>query len=196
MRPIPLLLVASLALGCAADPIAPRTAPVDPQLQLAQAAAEFPNVIRVQDYFVFGIQDPSTDLLAVAGLPDDPPRTWFYCGGTDFGAVVDLQFAGVLKSAINTLMKGSDVNIDVYRRSTFFSICDSPVLAHGKGRVMYVDNALEFIPGKLDSYGFRIEGPVTLAASGTAMLLAHNRWHILPDGTPQLIFRKVNLLGP
>lgn len=80
MRPFLLLLVTSFALGCAADTTEPRTARLSPQFAVATTAAEFPNVVRFRDQYVFGIQDPETDLLAIAGLPNDPKQS-YWCGG-------------------------------------------------------------------------------------------------------------------
>lgn len=192
LRPFPLLLVSSFALACAVDTTEPRPAPLDPRLTAVSAESEFPNVVRYQDQFVVSIQDPQTDLIAFAGLPDDPAQSAF-CGGPDAFAIIDFQDAGVRQGVIHSLGKGDEVNLDVYQRSTFVSPCVSTPIAEGTGRVMYVDNDAFVTGDGGNSWGFHMEGDVTLAAGGTAHLLAHNRFQILPDGTFRRVFRQVRL---
>jgi hypothetical protein len=190
---LPLLLLAtSLALGCAADSTEPRPAPFHPTLAAVAAGPEFPNVVRYQDQFVVSIQDPETDLWAFAGLPDDPTQSAF-CGGDEPFAIVDFQLAGVREGAVHAWAKGDDVNLDVYQRSTFVSPCVSTPIAEGTGRVMYVDSDA-FLTGHAGvSWGFRMGGDVSLVGGGSAHLLAHNRFQILPDGTFRRVFRQVRL---
>jgi hypothetical protein len=188
--PPPLLLVSSFALACAVDSTSPPRALLQPRLDVTVAAPEFPNVVRFQDQFVFAIADPETDLFAIAGLPDDPTQE-IGCGGSEPYAIVDFQFVG--QDVIRALAKGDDVNLDVYRRSTFVSSCVSTPIAEGIGRVVYVDNDA-FITGVGgNSWGFNMEGDVTLVGGGRAHLLAHNRFQILPDGTFRRVFRQVRL---
>ena len=192
MRPSPLLLVSSFALACAVDSTSPPSAPLHPRLDVTAAAPEFPNVVRFQDQFVFGIQDPETDLIAFAGLPDDPTQSAF-CGGDEPFAIVDLQLASVREGAVHAWAKGDDVNLDVYRRSTVGSPCVSTPIAEGTGRLMYVDSDAFLTGTGGASWGFRMGGDVTLVGGSSAHLMAHNRFQILPDGTFRRVFRQVRL---
>lgn len=192
MRPSLLLLVSSFALGCAVDSTEPPTAPFHARMAAVAAGPEFPNVIRFQDQFWFGIQDPETDLIAFAGLPDDPKQS-AACSGSEPYAIVDIQFAGVRQEVIHALAKGDEVNLHVYQLSTFQGFCVSSPIAQGKGRIVYVDNDA-FVTGTgANSWGFRMGGDVSLVGGGSAHLIAHNRWQILPDGTFRRVFRQVRL---
>lgn len=193
MRLLPLLLVTCVALGCAVDSTEPRPLPLQPQFAVTQAQ-EVPNVVRFGSQYFFGITDTETDLIAFAGLPADP-KNWYGCGGNEPLETVDFQYVGLLQDAIKGLMKDGDVNLHVYQFSTYRGFCVSTPLAQGKGRAMYVDNNVFFSPDltNSNSWGWRMEGPVTLTAGGTANLMAHNRWQFLPNGTFRRIFRQVRL---
>ena len=185
------LFAASFALGCAADSAGPISAPLQPRLDLT-TGAEFPNVLRFQSAFVFAVQDPETDLIAIAGLPDDPTQGPG-CGGSEPLSIADIQWAGVRQEVIHALAKGDDVNLHVYQLSTFQGPCRSSPIAVGEGRITYVDND-RFLSGtRANTWGFRMGGTVSLAGGGSAHLMAHNRFLILPDGTFSRIFRQVRL---
>ena len=192
MRPSPLLLVSSFALACAVDSTSPPSAPLHPRLDVAVEGPESPNVIRFQDQFVISIQDPETDLWAFAGLPDDPTQSAF-CGGDEPFAIVDFHDAGIRQGVEHLVAKGDEVNLDVYQRSTFVSPCVSTPIAEGTGRVMYVDNDAFLAGDGGNSWGFRMGGDVTLVGGGSAHLMAHNHFQILPDGTFRRVFRQVRL---
>jgi hypothetical protein len=192
IHPSPLLLVSSFALACAVDSTSPPSAPLHPQLDVAAAGPEFPNVVRFRDQFVISIQDPETDLIAFAGLPDDPTQSAF-CGGDEPFAIVDFHDAGVRQGVDRLVAKGDEVNLDVYQRSTFVSPCVSTPIAEGTGRVMYLDNDAFITANGANSWGFRMEGDVTLVGGGSAQLMAHNHFQILQDGTFRRLFRQVRL---
>lgn len=192
MRPSLLLLATSFALGCAVDSTGPPTAPVQPRLVAATAGPEFPNVVRFQGEFVFSIQDPTTDLIAWAGAPDDPAAA-IPCGGDQPFAIVDFQDAGVRQDVIHRLVKGDPVNLHVFRLSTFVNPCVSSPIAVGEGRLMYVDNDAFLSGSGTNSWGFRMGGEVTLVGGGTAHLMAHNRFQVFPDGTFRRVFRQVRM---
>lgn len=191
MRPSLLLLATSFALGCAVDSTGPPTAPLRARLDIATAGPEFPNVVRFQGEFVFAIQDPETDLIAFAGLPDDPWQDTF-CGGSEPYAIVDFQESGHRQEVIHALVRGDEVNLHVFQRSTFVDCVSSPI-AVGEGRLMYVDNDLFASGTRANSWGFRMGGTVSLVGGGSAHLMAHNRFQILPDGTFRRVFRQVRL---
>jgi hypothetical protein len=192
MRPSLLLLATSFALGCAVDSTGPPAAPLLPRLVATTAGPEFPNVVRFQGEFVFAIADTETDLFVIAGLPDDPTQSAF-CGGDEPFAIVDFQEAGVQQGVIHALVKGDEVNLHVYQFSTFVSPCVSTPIAVGTGRIMYLDNDVFVTGSGANSWGFRIGGEVSLVGGGTAHLMAHNRFQILPDGTFRRVFRQVRL---
>lgn len=193
MRPSLLLLLTPFAVGCAVDTTAPRPVPFQSRLSVVAASEESPKIMRFRDQFVFGILDTKTDLLGIAGLPDDISRS-VDCGGTDPFAVVDFKQVTVRDEIIHWLVRGHDVNLDVYKLSTFEGICTSPRVAHGKGTIKYHDNDL-FETGKENTFGWWAGGPVTLASGGSANLLMHNLWQLLPNGTFRRIFRQVKLSG-
>jgi len=149
-------------------------------------------VVRFQDQFVVSIQDPTTDLIAFAGLPDDPTQSAF-CGGDEPFAIVDFHDAGVRQGVEHIVAKGDEVNLDVYQRSTFVSPCVSTPIAEGTGRVMYLDNDAFVTGNGANSWGFRMGGRVTLVGGGSAQLMAHNHFQILQDGTVRRLFRAVRL---
>lgn len=192
MRPSLLLLATSFALGCAVDSTEPPAAPMHVRFDVVAASPEFPNVVRFQDQFVFSIQDPETDLIAFAGAPDDPAQA-VPCGGDQPFAIVDFQDAGVRQGVIHRLVTGDDVNLHVFRLSTFVSPCVSIPIAVGEGRLMYVDNDTFLSGTRANSWGFRMGGDVTLVGGGSAHLIAHNRFQVLPDGTFRRVFRQVRL---
>jgi hypothetical protein len=192
MRPSLLLLATSFALGCAVDSTGPPAAPLVPRLVATTAGPEFPNVVRFQGEFVFAIADTETDLIAFAGLPDDPMQSAF-CGGDEPFAIVDFQEAGVQQGVIHALVKGDEVNLHVYQFSTLEGPCVSSPIAEGKGRVMLLDNDVFVTGSGANSWGFRMGGDVSLVGGGSAHLMAHNRFQILPDGTFRRVFRQVRL---
>lgn len=193
MRPYPLLLLPAFALGCSVDTTGPRPTPFHSLLSVTAADEVSPKIIRFRDQFLFGILDTNTDLLGIAGLPDDISRS-SACGGTDPFAVVDFKQVTVRNDIIHWLVRGHDVNLDVYQLSTFEGFCVSAPLAHGRGTIKYHDNDV-YETGKENTFGWWAAGPVAFASGGSANLLMHNLWQLLPDGTFRRIFRQVKLSG-
>ena len=198
MRSYSFLIAPVLALGCAVDTTGPRPhQPLIAPFSIAAAAA-LPNVVRFRNEFLFLIQDRETDLLAIAGLPDNPKEV-IECGGTEelHFAVADIQWVGVQSDVTKALARGADYNLDVYQLSSFRGVCESDPIAHGIGRVRYDENDVFRTGGRTDTYGFWISGPVTLTTGGAANLLAHGLYQITPDagGVPQEIVGSVALLG-
>ena len=186
-----LLLATSFALGCAVDSTGPRSAPLQTRLDVAAAGPEFPNVVRFQDQFAVSIQDPQTDLLVWAGLPDDPTQSDL-CGGDEPFGIIDFQSAG-LRQGVEIVVAKGEVNLDVYQRSTFVNPCVSTPIAEGTGRVTYTDNDAFVTGNGGNSWGFHMGGEVALVGGGSAHLVAHNRFQILPDDTFRRVFRQVRL---
>jgi len=198
MRPYSLLLVPALVLGCRIDATEPRAVPFHPQSAVAAASAALPNVVRFRNEFVFLIEDRETDLFAIAGLPDHPKEV-VECGGIEplhFG-IADIQWVGMWPDVVIALAKGADYNLDVYQFSSFAGVCASDPIAHGVGRVRYNENDVFRTSGRTDTYGFWMAGPVSLIGGGTANLLGHAVFQILPDagGVPREIVSRVTLSG-
>jgi hypothetical protein len=191
IRPSLLLLATSFALGCAVDSTGPLSAPLHTRLDVTTAGPEFPNVVRFQDQFVVSIQDPATDLIVFAGLPDDPTQSDI-CGGDEPFGIIDFQAAG-LRQGVEIVVAKGEVNLDVYRLSTFAGPCVSTPIAEGTGRVVYTDNDAFITGNGGNSWGFHIGGEVALVGGGSAQLVAHNRFQILPDDTFRRVFRQVRL---
>jgi hypothetical protein len=168
-------------------------------LEVVDASDGLPNVIRYQDQYAFGIQDPETNLLVWAGLPASPMLSAACLGGSEPYATVDVQDAGLLQNVVHRVVNGGDVNLHVYTRNGFRDFCLSAPIAQGIGRMTYVDNdvfdVVSGFPGA-NAWGFRMEGPVTFTAGGQANLVAHNRFLLSPDGQLRRIFRKVDLSTP
>jgi hypothetical protein len=198
MHRYPILLVSALALGCTADTTAPISAPFGVRLSIVGAANDQPNVVRYQTQFAAGIIDTKTDLLAFAGLPNNPKQALGCIGGTDASyGVLSVQDVGVMHDALREIAKADGVNLDVYRLSTFEGFCVSDPVAHGTGRVVYHDNDFYETGGGNNTFGWDMGGEVTLAGTNgaTANLLAHNLWQLLPTGTFRRILRQVTLSG-
>lgn len=187
------LLVAPIVMACSPDTVLePRT--LSPAVRLAVTAGdETPKIMRFQTEFAFAIIDTNTDLIGIAGLPDDLSQSGD-CGGPLPYALVDVKQVAVRDEVIHWLVRGHNVNLDVYRLSTFEDVCTSTRLAHGQGVIKYHDNDL-IEAGKENTFGWYASGTVALATGGTSGLLEHNLWQLLPTGTFRRIFRQVKLIG-
>jgi hypothetical protein len=179
-------LLAVLTPGCtepwSTDPVRPPEAPA-PQLGVANAPSSLPNVFRFEGT-VGGavVTDPRTDLVVIDGLPEDVADLEV-CGGDDeIFNLADVQVSGDLTGVFHLLAQ-AELNIHVYRLSTFVDICTSDPLARGKGRLIIEDNDAGVSGSRTNSFGHRLEGPVTLADGGKAQLAAHLRFLIKTDGT-------------
>ena len=191
-----LLLAAAqltLAAACADAPVAPTSlTAAGPSLDFANGPDNLPNVMRFRDAFAFGVGDPKTDLLAFAGLPDDP-ASFIGCGGSEPFAEANVQISGVRQEVIHWLQRTSEINLDVYDFTTFQNICVSTPIASGVGHAWYVDNDRDVSGTGANSWGFHMGGEVTLSDGTTANLEAHNRFIIWPNGDFRRIHRQVRL---
>ena len=197
MRPNPGLVLFAFALGCAVHTTEPRPETLQMHYSIAAVQAALPNVVRYQNEFVFLILDRKSDLLAIAGLPDHP-KDVIECGGAEelHFEIADFQQVGVQQEVVKMLATGSDYNLDVYQLSSFAGVCESDAIAHGTGRVRYNDNDVFQTSGRTDTFGFWMEGPVSLTAGGTAKLLGHVVFQRVPEELfPREIVSSVALSG-
>ena len=129
-------------------------------------------------------------MWAFAGLPDDP-RQLAACGGTGTFSSAYVQDAGELRQVIHEIARADNVNIHVFRASTFDSWCTSAPIASGKGKAVFHDSDFFVTGNHIEAYGTSFEGMVTLTDGRRANLAAHNLWHVYMDGSAQLIVRSV-----
>lgn len=187
-----LAVLSCITLGCTEGlSTGPRDG--EPALNYSNGPSNLPNVFRFEG-IVGGalVFDPETDLIAIDGLPDNPADASI-CGGTEeIANLADFQVSGDLRDVFHVLAQ-SELNIHVYRLSTFESICTSEPIAQGRGRLIINDNDAGVSGTRTNSFGHRLNGPVTLAGGGTAHLAAHTRFLIQPDGTFVVVSEQVHL---
>jgi hypothetical protein len=165
----------------------------EPGFNYSNGPSNLPNVFRF-DGIVGGalVFDPETDLIAIDGLPDNPGDASI-CGGTEeIANLANFQVSGDLSGVFHVLAQ-SELNIHVYRLSTFESICTSEPIAQGRGRLIINDNDAAVSGTRTNSFGHRLIGPVTLADGSTAQLAAHSRFLIKQDGSFEVASQKVQL---
>ena len=155
-----------------------------------------PNVIRLGEEYGIQIGDPSSDLVAVAGLPADPQQVAF-CGGPEGFQIATVQDVGALQDVAHRIGVNDAVNLHVYRFTGFQGVCASTPIARGVGRLMITDNDVfaspDGFPGA-NIWGFTITGPVTLTDGTSAHLIAHNRFFLDPQfESMRRVFRHIEL---
>lgn len=184
------LVFGALALGCSQEPTANTSSP---ELNYSNGPSDLPNVFRFEG-IVGGAAfvDPVTDLIAFDGLPDDPTDATI-CGGTEeIANLADFQVTGAIREVFQALAQAEE-NIHVYQLSTFVDICTSEPLAQGSGRLVINDNDAGVSGTRTNSFGARLNGPVTLTDGSTAHLLAEIRVLISRDGTFTVVSSSVQL---
>lgn len=187
-----LAAVSWIMLGCT-EGLTTGPSRQEPGFSYSNGPSNLPNVFRF-DGIVGGalVFDPKTDLIAIDGLPDNPADASI-CGGTEeIANLANFQVSGDL-SGVFHLLAQSELNIHVYRLSTFESICTSEAMAQGRGRLIINDNDAGVSGTRTDSFGHRLIGPVTLADGRTAQLAAHTRFLIKQDGTFEVASQLVRL---
>jgi hypothetical protein len=177
-------VLGAFTVGCKDTPLTgPNSDSSTPQYNFSNGPSNLPNVFRFEGT-VGGaaVVDPRTDLVAIDGLPDNPADL-AECGGTaGILNLADFQVSGDLADVFHVLAQ-AELNIHVYQLSTFVDICTSEPLAQGTGRLIINDNDAGVSGTRTNSFGHRLNGPVTLADGGTAHLTAYSRFLILRDGT-------------
>jgi hypothetical protein len=177
-------VLGALTLGCGyTPPTGPDPNTSAPQFNFSNGPSNLPHVFRFEGMFGgAAVVDPETDLVAFDGLPENPADLT-ECGGTDgILNLADFQVSGDL-SGVFHLLAQAELNIHVYRLSTFVDICTSEPLAQGTGRLIINDNDAAVSGNRTNSFGHRLNGPVTLAGGGIAHLAAHSRFLIEREGT-------------
>lgn len=199
-----LVFVSALVVACDRGPATgpQRAAPTatGPRFDFLNGPDTLPNVVRFDVGYAVGIQDPVTNLIAWAGLPDTPSLlATCHLGGDAAFQTVDVQDAGALQDVVHRIRLGDGINLHVFAFTGFTGICSSTPIAQGVGRLTNEDNDHDALvsgfPGA-NTWGWHMEGPVTLATGGDASLVAHNRFVTPPEGgSSRRIFRKVDLNG-
>jgi hypothetical protein len=170
-------------VGCDTQSTGPGPAGSRPEFNFSNGPSNLPNVFRFEG-MVGGaaIVDPRTDLIAFDGLPENPADL-AECGGIEeILNLADFQVTGNLSGVFHVLAQ-ADLNIHVYQLSTFIDICTSEPLGRGTGRLIINDNDAGVSGSRTNSFGHRLNGPVTLAGGGAAHLAAHSRFLVQKDGT-------------
>jgi hypothetical protein len=188
------VLLGLLAPGCVDNlPTGSDTSPPEPGFNYSNGPSNLPNVFRFEG--VVGgaaVVDPGSDLVAIDGLPVNPAAL-AVCGGTDeIFNLADFQVSGDLRGVFHLLAQ-AELNVHVYRLSTFVDICTSQPLAQGRGRLIINDNDAGVSGTRTNSFGHRLNARVTLAEGGTAHLAVHTRFHIKKDGSFLLVTSGVTL---
>jgi hypothetical protein len=164
-----------------------------PQFNYSNGPSSLPNVFRFEG-IVGGAAtvDARTDLVAFDGLPENPAELAFCEGTEEIFNLGDFQISGDL-SGVFHLLAQAELNIHVYRLSTFVDLCTSVPLARGQGRLIINDNDAGVSGTRTNSFGYRLNGPVELVGGGAAHLAAESRFLIKKDGAFVLVSNRVNL---
>ena len=204
MMRVPLIAsaVALLAAsGC--DPQAPvATEAPRPQFDFTNGPADLPNVFRGDSILLFVWADYATNQVIAVNAPDGGVSSVRRCGGPDRPAPQPVQTVGEMEDVMRQLRLLRDVNIHVYSPvpagfSGFLSLCNLSPIAQGTGNVTSTDNDRLVTGDGANAFGFRAQGVVTLAAGGSARVLADLQELILPDGTCcRVLVSRVSLLAP
>lgn len=186
-------ILGTMALSCAeTSPTGLASSSAAPQSSFSNGPSTLANVFRFEGVVGGGfILDPETDLILFAGLPDDPADA-SVCGGTQDFDLGDIQLVGLLREVVQALIH-ADVHLHVYQLSTFSDFCTDAALAQGSGRFILNDNDAGVSHSRMNSFGVRLNGPVTLATGGTAQLSAHARFLIDQDDTFRVATSDVRL---
>jgi hypothetical protein len=180
-------VLSAFSIACGDHPTSPEAATAIPQHNYSNGPDKLPNVFRF-DGIVGGavVVDEKTDLLVIDGLPDNPADASI-CGGTEeIANLADFQVTGDLTGVFQVLVQ-SELNIHVYRLSTFESICTSQPIAQGRGRLTINDNDAAGSGTRANTFGHRLTGSVTLSDGGMAHLTSYSRFLIDHNGTFQLV---------
>ena len=194
--PLPALALMLATAACDDVPSAPTTS-APPRLDYMNGPAYVGSVIRWETHLVAAMSEERSDLTAIAGLPDDP-TTHVRCQRFGFAGTEGNQASSAndvsvhvpggfmdLGLLLRTQIQNGDVNIHVYRRSTFIrdygfynGTCLSPLFAKGRGRFMYTETFTSPAQREYESWtatlGVRFHGPVTEVETGvTRYLNAH-----------------------
>ena len=192
LQSVAALSVSIMALSCA-DGMTTGPTERDAALNYSNGPSNLPNVFRFEG-IVGGalVFDSETDLIAIDGLPDNPADASI-CGGTEeIANLADFQVSGDLSGVLHLLAQ-SELNIHVYRLSTFESICTSEPIAQGSGRLIINDNDATVSGTRTNSFGHRLVGTVTLTDGSTAQVAANSRLLIKQDGSFVVVSQQVHL---
>jgi hypothetical protein len=131
-------------------------------------------VVRFDDVFVVGYQDPADGLVAIAGPPLE-----LLCQGLGLDEFfTEIQVADTPSGAVTFHVRVADIPIHVYRGSSIGELCDEvlaggtlDLVGSGAGRVTGNDNDLFVSESRTNSWGDALTGTVT-SADGTRWSVA------------------------
>lgn len=192
---VAIVLFALAALACDRQDTSPTDAP---RFDFTNGPDELSNVIRDQFAFAVPIMDPTTGLRVFAGLPTIP-ASHISCQalgpqytGTENFQLQNEQFVG--SDPLIYLGHTANVNLHVYRISTFMGFCRSTVYAQGTGTLVGTDNDFAGSGDRTNVFGYHITGEVNVVTTGeTARLNAFYRFQIDRSGAIQILARNVQL---
>ena len=192
---ITMVLLSLAVLACEQADTSPTEVP---QYNFSNGPDELPNILRQEFAFAVSIVDPATGLRAIAGLPT-VPASHISCQalgpqftGTENFQLHDEQLVG--DGPVVYLNNTDDVNLHVYRISTFMGFCRSVVYAQGVGKVIGTDNDFTGTGPRSNPFSVHLTGDVTIVATGeTARLNAFVLFQIGQNGVFQIVTRKVEL---
>ncbi len=175
-----LFALAALASACSETTSPDASLNPAQNVSLETGSAE---VYRDERTVLIGIQDPAADLRLFIGLPADP-RQLPQCGGTEGFDTMLYQEVGLSPEPVQVLARSGDVNVHVYRRSTYLGVCRTTPLAQGTGRLVYTDNDFYGSANpRNNSFGFSLHADVTFTAGGGGAVLARSQIVVGNDGT-------------
>ncbi len=180
-------VAAALASSWACGEVPPTaqtpTSPAAPSVRpdFMNGPASLPNVVRFSGgAFGLGIQDPVSGLAVYLDWP---------CPGQ--GVPVDYQQVGQLSDALHELAMQT-VPVLVYRGP--HSVCVSPPLASGTGKLMLLDSDYYQTGNGAKFFSLRLNGQVDLATGGHALLTVQSIF-VTRDGTQYSLVDYIGL-GP
>ena len=155
------------------------------------------------DFFILFNDDRASRLVSLVRAPD-PPGDVIPCGGAQGLDEADLQQVFHDGGAINMLLTGEDVSVDVYERAAFLAalfeggLCNAMLtvspLARGSGDFTAHDNDAFFSGTRTNAFGWSIRGTVVAVAGGEAFRY-HNEYHgaVAADGELRHLTSRITL---
>jgi hypothetical protein len=168
---------------------------------------DLPNVFRGDSALIFAWADVTRDMAIVVNAPSGGVRELRRCVGPS-GLRPEpqpVQTVGDLQDVLRQLRLWRDVNIHVYGPVPleFFqppagalpldAFCRLSPIAQGVGNLTSTDNDRLNTESSANTFGFRAQGLIDLAAGGSAEVTGVRQTVIRPDGTSDVLVSRVVL---